>query len=105
MALTSNNIGQQRRPYIAISPSGEEIVTLDCDTHILKTWHIKDNEIIARIECKLRADIGIQTKGKNWSLAISDAVNGEVLIALSCFNYKKENINKNIDEQSLEDSK
>src|SRR5436305_13512946 len=88
------------RSYIAISPSGKEIVTLDCDTHTLKTYRrINEKEVIFKFECKLRFDIGIETEKFRWSLAISDAddPDGNTLIALSCLNFdRNDDSNANI---------
>src|ERR1044071_7200547 len=88
--MSSNNMGN--RYYIAISPFGKEIVTLDCVTHILKTWRvILENKVTpTNFKCTLRDDIGIKTDGINWSLAISDAdSDGNTLIALSCLKFNK----------------
>src|SRR3954466_15424073 len=87
-----NSMNNEPRSYIATSPSGKEIVTLDCDTHILQTYHrVNENEIIPKFDCVLRPDIGIKTEKIRWSLAISDAddPDGSTLIALSCFNFDK----------------
>src|SRR4051812_49361711 len=84
---------REQRYYVASSPFGKEIVTFDCETHILKTWRITNEATIqTNFECTLREDIGIKTEGINWSLAISDAdSDGNTLIALSCFNINKAN--------------
>ncbi|GES78626.1 hypothetical protein GLOIN_2v1871247 [Rhizophagus clarus] len=75
--------------YIAISPSGKEIATLNCNTHELKVWHVtEENAIECNFTFPLQDDIGIKTENKNWSLAISDNV-GDIYIALSCFNFKE----------------
>src|ERR1044071_6098014 len=93
--MSSNNMGN--RYYIAISPFGKEIATLDCVTHILKTWRVILEDQVTLViptnfRCTLRDDIGIKTDGINWSLAISDAdSDGNTLIALSCLKFNKVN--------------
>src|ERR1043165_1211987 len=84
----------EQRYYVASSPFGKEIVTLNYDTHILKTWCVTENGAIVptNFECTLQEEIGIKAEGINWSLAISDAdSDGNTLIALSCFNLDKAN--------------
>jgi hypothetical protein len=85
--MSGDNIEQCH--YIAISPSGKEIATLECNTHKLKIWHITESNVIERrFTFPLQDNIGIKTEDKNWSLAISDDV-GDIYVALSCFNFKK----------------
>ncbi|RIA98919.1 hypothetical protein C1645_812091 [Glomus cerebriforme] len=96
----NNNIGQCKYIAITMSPSGKEIATLNQKIvdakpiNSLKTWRIaSDNTICLISEYTLRKDIGIKEKGKNWSLAISDAdADGNTLIALSCFNFTNEDV-------------
>ncbi|UZO18789.1 uncharacterized protein OCT59_010100 [Rhizophagus irregularis] len=83
--MDGNNIEQYH--YIAVSPSGGEIATLDRNAHKLVIWHVTEgNAIEHRSTYPLRHNI--TENSINWSLAISDEdSDGNTLIALSCFNF------------------
>ncbi|CAB4416371.1 unnamed protein product [Rhizophagus irregularis] len=94
--MDGNNIEQYH--YIAVSPSGGEIATLDRNTHKLVIWHVTEgNAIEHRSTYPLRHNI--TENSINWSLAISDEdSDGNTLIALSCFNFN------NLDDDENENS-
>ncbi|CAB5380139.1 unnamed protein product [Rhizophagus irregularis] len=94
--MDGNNIEQYH--YIAVSPSGGEIATLDRNAHKLVIWHVTEgNAIEHRSTYPLRHNI--TENSINWSLAISDEdSDGNTLIALSCFNFN------NLDDDENENS-
>ncbi|RGB32040.1 hypothetical protein C1646_816911 [Rhizophagus diaphanus] len=95
--MDGNNIEQYH--YIAVSPSGGEIATLDRNAHKLVIWHVTEGNVIEhRSIYPLRHKI--TENNINWSLAISDEdSDGNTFIALSCFS----NFN-NLDDDENENS-
>jgi hypothetical protein len=76
--------------YIAISPDGTQIATLNTSNHQIKLCQFKDLSVLWEIDCEEFKNFEEPSEEVNWSLSVSnqfvlDDGNVDVLIAVSCF--------------------
>ncbi|RHZ85969.1 hypothetical protein Glove_57g94 [Diversispora epigaea] len=102
--LSSISYMEKDSPYfgscMAISPDSQRIVTFSPETYNLKLYYIDDLTSIKNI-FTLKCDINeVNYKRLCWSIAISNCVGNERLIALSWFDAEKFRHDDKVNKQS-----